>query len=109
MQLGELIFLIAILLLGAMLVTLAERASYIIKYICTDISIIADVKSQSIVAGVSKLFFTEGHIDDILKTCGPELTLIRWKPMVTNVGDGIILPKKGHHSLSVSQNMLFVL
>ena len=53
----------------------------------------------------------EGHIADILKTCGPKLTQIKLEVTVNNVGDRVMLPekpdlqKKGH----LSSIMLFAI
>ena len=39
-------------------------------------------------------FSIEGHIANILKTCGPKLTRINLEVTVSNVGDRAMLPEK---------------
>ena len=36
----------------------------------------------------------EGHIADMLKTCGPKLTQINLEVTINDVGDRVMLPEK---------------
>ena len=58
----------------------------------------------------------EGHIADLLKTLGPNLTQSREKVTASNAGGRVIFPKKigdlqkkRSSLLSLSQNMLFAI